>query len=38
MELGKVWSGLVVLFTAGALMGLAGATFYHQYEQEHRWE
>jgi hypothetical protein len=38
MESGKVWSGLVVLFTAGVLMGLAGATFYHQYEQEHRWE
>ena len=38
MESGKVWSGLVVLFTAGVLIGLAGATFYHQYEQEHRWE
>ncbi|MEP6933519.1 MAG: hypothetical protein ABI988_06210 [Nitrospirota bacterium] len=35
---GKVWGGLVVLFTAGVLIGLAGATFYHQYEQEHRWE
>jgi len=38
MESAKAWSGLVVLFTAGVLMGLAGATFYHQYEQEHRWE
>jgi hypothetical protein len=38
MAPGKLWGGLVVLFLAGALMGIAGATLYHQYEQEHRWE
>ena len=27
-----------VLFCAGALMGIAGTTLYHQYEQEHQWE
>ena len=35
---GKLWGGLVVLFFAGALTGIAGTTLYHQYEQEHRWE
>ena len=35
---GKLWGGLVVLFFAGALTGIAGATLYHQYEQEDRWE
>ncbi len=34
----KLWGGLVVLFLAGALTGIAGATLYHQYEQDHRWE
>ena len=38
MTPGKLWGGLVVLFFAGALMGIAGTTFYHQFEQEHRWE
>jgi hypothetical protein len=38
MVSGKLWGGLVVLFIAGALTGIAGATLYHQYEQEHRWE
>jgi hypothetical protein len=38
MTPGKLWSGLVVLFCAGALMGIAGATLYHQYEQEHQWD
>ena len=38
MVSGKVWGGLVVLFLAGALTGIAGSTLYHQYEQEHRWE
>lgn len=38
MTPGKLWGGLVVLFFSGALMGIAGATLYHQYEQEHRWE
>jgi hypothetical protein len=38
MAPGKLWGGLVVLFFAGALTGIAGATLYHQYEQEHRWE
>ena len=35
---GKLWGGLAVLFLAGALMGVAGATLYHQNEQEQRWE
>ena len=38
MVSGKLWGGLVVLFFAGALTGIAGATLYHQYEQEHQWE
>jgi hypothetical protein len=38
MTPGKLWVGLVVLFFAGALTGIAGATLYHQYEQEHQWE
>jgi hypothetical protein len=38
MTPGKLWGGLVVLFFAGALTGIAGATLYHQYEQERRWE
>lgn len=38
MTSGKLWVGLAVLFLAGALTGIAGATLYHQYEQEHRWE
>ncbi|MDP2382218.1 MAG: hypothetical protein Q8N00_05385 [Nitrospirota bacterium] len=35
---GKLWGGLLVLFIAGALMGIAGTTLYHQYEQDHRWD
>jgi hypothetical protein len=38
MTPGKLWGALLVLFVAGALTGIAGATFYHQYQQEHRWE
>ena len=38
MVSGKLWGGLVVLFVAGVLTGIAGTTLYHQYEQEHRWE
>ena len=38
MTPGKLWGGLVVLFLAGALTGIAGTTLYHQYEQERRWE
>lgn len=38
MVSGKLWGGLVVLFIAGALTGIAGTTLYHQYEQERRWE
>jgi hypothetical protein len=38
MTPGKLWGGLVVLFFAGALTGIAGATLYHQYEQQHQWE
>ena len=35
---GKLWGGLVVLFFAGALMGIAGTILYHQYEQERQWD
>ena len=38
MTPGKLWGALVVLFCAGALMGIAGTTLYHQYEQEHQWD
>jgi hypothetical protein len=38
MVSGKLCGGLVVLFIAGALTGIAGTTLYHQYEQEYRWE
>ncbi len=38
MTSGKLWGGLVVLFCAGTLTGIAGTTLYHQYEQEHHWE
>jgi hypothetical protein len=38
MVSGKLWGGLVVLFIAGALTGIAGTTLYQQYEQEHLWE
>jgi hypothetical protein len=38
MAPGKLWGGLVVLFLAGALIGIAGAILYHQYDQEHQWE
>ena len=38
MTPGKLWVGLAVLFLAGTLTGIAGATFYHQYDQERRWE
>lgn len=38
MTPGKLWVGLAILFLAGALSGIAGATLYHQYDQERRWE
>ncbi len=38
MTPGKLWGGLIVLFLAGALTGIAGTTLYHQYEQERHWE
>ena len=38
MTPGKLWGALVVLFCAGALMGIAGTTLYHQYEQEQQWD
>ena len=34
----KLWTGLIVLFSAGALSGIAGMYFYHNYEWEHRGE
>ena len=33
-----LWSGLFVLFLAGALMGVVGTSLYYQYEDEHRWD
>jgi hypothetical protein len=33
-----LWSGLIVLFLAGALMGVVGTSFYYQYEDAHRWD
>lgn len=38
MTPGKVWSGLIILFLAGMLMGIGGTTLYLQREQERRWE
>ncbi|MGH7180842.1 MAG: hypothetical protein ACREJN_02560 [Nitrospiraceae bacterium] len=38
MTQGKLWGALLILFVAGALTGIAGATLYHQYQQEQRWE
>ena len=33
-----LWIGLIVLFSAGALMGGVGTSLYYQYQDEHRWE
>ena len=38
MMRGKLVSGLIVLFLAGALTGIVGASLYQRYEQEERWE
>ncbi len=38
MTSGKLWGALIVLFCAGVLTGIAGATLYHRSEQEHRLE
>ncbi|WHZ24660.1 MAG: hypothetical protein OJF47_003772 [Nitrospira sp.] len=36
---GTLWTGLFVLFLAGALTGAVGTTLYYQYEgKERRWE
>ena len=34
----RLWSGLIVLLCAGALMGAVGTSLYYQYEDEHRWD
>lgn len=34
----KLWAGLIILFGAGILSGVAGTCFYHNYEREHRGE
>lgn len=34
----RLWTGLIVLFCAGALMGAVGTSLYYQYEDEHRWD
>jgi hypothetical protein len=33
-----LWTGLIVLFLAGALTGAVGTSLYYQYEDEHRWD
>jgi hypothetical protein len=33
-----LWSGLIVLFLAGALTGAVGTSLYYQYEDERRWD
>lgn len=38
MSRSTLWSGLIVLFLAGALTGGVGTSLYYQYEDEHRWE
>lgn len=38
MSRGRLWTGLMVLFCAGALMGAVGTSLYYQYEDEHRWD
>jgi hypothetical protein len=32
----KLWAGLIVLFSAGALTGIVGTCLYHDYERGHR--
>ncbi len=34
----RLWTGLTLLFCAGALMGAVGTSLYYQYEDEHRWD
>jgi len=34
----RLWTGLILLFCAGALMGAVGTSLYYQYEDEHRWD
>lgn len=36
MTRATLWTGLLVLFLAGALTGAVGTAFYFQYENEHR--
>jgi hypothetical protein len=38
MSRATLWTGLVVLFLAGALTGAVGTSLYYQYEDEHRWD
>ncbi len=34
----RLWTGLTLLFCAGALMGSVATSLYYQYEDEHRWD
>jgi hypothetical protein len=34
----RLWTGLTLLFCAGALMGAVATSLYYQYEDEHRWD
>ncbi|MDC8450002.1 MAG: hypothetical protein LV473_16820 [Nitrospira sp.] len=38
MSRGKILAGLVILFVAGVLCGIAGTSIYHTYEREQRGE
>ena len=38
MSRGKILAGLVILFAAGVLCGIAGTSIYHTYEREQRGE
>ena len=38
MSRGKIIAGLVTLFVAGVLCGIAGTSIYHTYERERRGE
>ena len=38
MSLATLWTGLIILFVAGALTGSVGTSLYYQYEDEQRWD
>src|SRR5438067_13261661 len=34
----RIWSGVLVVFVCGLLVGTVATTAYHNYERQHRWE